>query len=178
MMVDQIDAVSQVIGIPPHVWLPSTLGRTAARAFDAQLSSFVNKYYLDKLIKNISAGDTAVANQAKWEPSTWPKEAKGVGLMEAPRGALGHWVIIKNGKIDNYQCVVPTTWNACPRDKNGKHGPYEASMIDTKVKIADKPLEVQKVIHSFDPCLACAAHVYNAEGEEVAVVRSDSYCKV
>lgn len=178
MMVDQIDAVSQVIGIPPHVWLPSTLGRTAARAFDAQLSSFVNKYYLDKLIKNISAGDTAVANQAKWEPSTWPKEAKGVGLMEAPRGALGHWVVIKNGKIDNYQCVVPTTWNACPRDKNGKHGPYEASMIDTKVKIADKPLEVQKVIHSFDPCLACAAHVYNAEGKEVAVVRSDSYCKV
>lgn len=178
MIVDQIDTVSKVLGLPAHAWMLSTVGRTAVRGLDAQLSAYVNKYFFEKLIKNIRAGDTAVANSAKWEPSSWPKEAKGVGLIEAPRGALGHWVVIKDTKIANYQCIVPTTWNACPRDKNGAQGAYEASMIDTKVKIADKPLEVLKVIHSFDPCLACATHLYNAEGKEIAVVRSDAYCKV
>ena len=178
MMVDQIDAVSKVLGLPPEAWMPSTVGRTAVRGLDAQLSAYLNKYYFEKLIKNIRAGDTAVANMAKWEPATWPKEARGVGLIEAPRGALGHWIIIKDGKTASYQTIVPTTWNACPRDGTGSHGAYEASMIDTKVKIADKPLEVLKVIHSFDPCLACATHLYNAEGKEVAVVHTDAYCKV
>ena len=178
MMVDQIDTVSKVLGLPPQAWMPSTVGRTAIRGLDAQLSAYVNKYYFEKLVKNIRAGDTTVANMAKWEPSSWPKEAKGVGLIEAPRGALGHWVVIKDAKVANYQCIVPTTWNACPRDSKNAHGAYEASMIDTKVKIVDKPLEVLKVIHSFDPCLACATHLYNAEGKELAVVHTDAYCKV
>jgi len=178
LMVEQIDAVSGVLGLSPEAWMLSTVGRTAVRGLDAQLAAYCNKYYFEKLIKNIRAGDTAVANMEKWEPSSWPKEAKGVGIIEAPRGALGHWVMIKDGKIANYQCIVPTTWNACPRDKNGVQGAYEASMIDTKVKIADKPLEVLKVIHSFDPCLACATHLYNAEGKEIAVVHTDAYCKV
>lgn len=177
MMVDQIDAVSKVLNVPPEKWLPSTVGRTAVRGLEAQVMAYVSKYYFEKLIANIRAGDTTVANMNKWEPNTWPKEGKGVGLHEAPRGALSHWVVIKDGKIANYQAVVPSTWNACPRDSKAGFGPYEASMMDTKVKIADKPLEILKVIHSFDPCLACATHLYNAEGKEIAVVHTDAYCK-
>ena len=111
----------------------------------------------------------------KFEPSSWPKEAKGVGLHEAPRGALGHWIHIKNGLTANYQAVVPSTWNACPRDSKAGYGAYEASMIDTKVKVADKPLEILKLIHSFDPCIACATHLYDKDGKEKAVVHSDPY---
>jgi hydrogenase large subunit len=86
-------------------------------------------------------------------------------------------VVIKNGKIANYQAIVPSTWNACPRDSKAGYGAYEAAMIDTKVKIADKPLEILKVIHSFDPCLACATHLYDAEGKEISVIHTDAYCK-
>ena len=171
MMVDQIDFVSKVLGVAPEKWLPTTLGRTAARALDAQANAYVAKYFQDKLLANIKSGDTIVANTEKWDPSTWPKEAKGVGLVEAPRGALSHWIVIKDGKVANYQAVVPSTWNAAPRDDAAGHGPYEASMIDTKVKIPDKPLEILRVIHSFDPCLACATHLYDTKGKEVAVVR-------
>ncbi|HWQ62453.1 MAG TPA: nickel-dependent hydrogenase large subunit, partial [Negativicutes bacterium] len=178
MVVDQIEAVSKVLGLPPEVWLPTMVGRTAVRGLEAQLNAYINKYYFDKLIKNIRAGDTAVANTAKWEPAAWPKEAKGVGLHEAPRGGLGHWVNIKDGKIANYQAIVPTTWNGCPRDSKAGHGPYEASMIATKVKVADKPLEILKVIHSFDPCIACATHLYDADGRAVGIVHTDPYFKV
>ncbi|MDR7867012.1 MAG: nickel-dependent hydrogenase large subunit [Sporomusaceae bacterium] len=175
MIVDQIDAVSAVLGLPPHVWMPTMLGRTACRGLEAQVSAYIGKYFMDKLVKNIRNGDTAVANTAKFDPAAWPKEAQGVGIHEAPRGALGHWVTIKNARIANYQAVVPSTWNACPRDDAAGHGPYEAALLATRVKVADKPLEILKVIHSFDPCLACATHLYNADGEEVAVVRTDQY---
>lgn len=175
MMVDQIDAVSKLLNLSPETWMLSTVGRTAVRGLEAQVMAYIAKYYFDKLVNNIKAGDTAVANMEKWEPSTWPKEARGVGLHEAPRGGLSHWVVIKDGKIENYQAVVPSTWNACPRDSKSGYGPYEASMMDTKVKIADKPLEILKVIHSFDPCLACATHLYDATGRELAVVHSDPY---
>ena len=175
MIVDQIDAVSKVLGAPAHVWMCTTVGRTACRGLEAQVMAYVNKYFFDKLIKNIRAGDTTTANMTKFEPSTWPKEAKGVGLHEAPRGALGHWIHIKDGLTANYQAVVPTTWNGCPRDSKAGYGAYEASMIDTKVKVADKPLEILKVIHSFDPCIACATHLYDAEGNEKSVVHSDPY---
>jgi len=178
MMVDQIDAVSKLLNLAPEQWMLSTVGRTAVRGLEAQVMAYIAKYYLEKLVNNIKAGDTAVANAEKWEPSTWPKEAKGVGLHEAPRGGLSHWVVIKDAKIANYQAVVPSTWNACPRDGQSGHGPYEASMMDTKVKIADKPLEILKVIHSFDPCLACATHLYDASGRELAVVHSDPYIKL
>lgn len=177
MIVDQIDTVSKVLNAPPEVWMLSTVGRTAVRGLDAQLSAYINKYFFEKLVKNIRSGDTMVANTAKWDPSTWPKEAKGVGLHDAPRGGLSHWVVIKDGKIANYQAIVPSTWNACPRDSKAGYGAYEAAMIDTKVKIADKPLEILKVIHSFDPCLACATHLYNAEGKEISVIQTDAYCK-
>ena len=178
MIVDQIDAVTKVLNVPVEAWLPSTVGRTAARALDAQLQAEISKYFFDKLVANIKSGDTRVVNNDKWDPSTWPKEAKGVGLYEAPRGALSHWVVIKDGKIANYQAVVPTTWNACPRDDKAGQGAYEKSMMDTPVKIADKPLEIVKAIRSFDPCMACSTHLFNAKGEKIRVVTTDPYAGV
>ncbi len=178
MIVDQIDAVTKVLGVPPETWLPSTVGRTAARALDAQLQAEISKFFFDKLVANIKSGDTRVVNNEKWDPSTWPKEAKGVGFYEAPRGALSHWVVIKDGKVANYQAVVPTTWNACPRDDAAGHGAYEMTMMDTPVKIADKPLEIVKAVRSFDPCMACSTHLFNAKGEKIRVVTTDPYAGV
>lgn len=178
IIVDQIDAVTNVLGVPVEAWLLSTVGRTAARALEAQLQAELSKYFFDKLVANIKSGDTRVVNNDKWDPSTWPKEAKGVGLYEAPRGALSHWVVIKDGKIANYQAVVPTTWNACPRDDKAGQGAYEKSMMDTPVKIADKPLEIVKAIRSFDPCMACSTHLFNAKGEKIRVVTTDPYAGV
>ena len=102
----------------------------------------------------------------KWDPSTWPAEAEGWGFHEAPRGALGHWIRIKDRKIENYQAVVPSTWNAGPRDAKGQTGPYEASLEGTPVADPEQPLELLRTIHSFDPCLACAVHVVDAKGQE------------
>ena len=178
MIVDQIDAVTKVLGVPVEAWLPSTVGRTAARALEAQLQAELGKYFFDKLVANIKSGDTRVVNNDKWDPSTWPKEAKGVGFYEAPRGALSHWVVIKDGKVANYQAVVPTTWNACPRDDQAGHGAFEMSMMDTPVKIADKPLEIVKAVRSFDPCMACSTHLFNAKGEKIRVVTTDPYAGV
>ena len=175
MMLDQVEAVSKVLGLAPEVWLPTMVGRTAARGLDCQLNAEINKFFFDKLIANIKSGDTKTANMEKWDPSTWPKEAKGVGLYEAPRGGLSHYITIKNGKTDNYQCIVPTTWNACPRDDKAGNGAYEMAMKDTAVKVADKPLEIVKVIRSFDPCMACATHMFNAKGEKISVITTDPY---
>ena len=169
MMLDQIAAVSGVLGVPAETWLPTMVGRTACRALDAQLAAEINKFFFDKLIANLKTGDTTTMNNEKWYPDTWAKECHGVGLYEAPRGGLSHWVVIKDGKVDNYQCVVPTTWNACPRDDKEGHGAFEAAMIDTHVADSNKPLEVARVVRSFDPCMACATHMYNAKGEEVSV---------
>ena len=170
MMLDQIAAVSGVLGVPAETWLPTMVGRTACRALDAQLAAEINKFFFDKLIANLKTGDTTTMNNEKWYPDTWAKECHGVGLYEAPRGGLSHWVVIKDGKVDNYQCVVPTTWNACPRDDKEGHGAFEASMIDTHVADSNKPLEIARVVRSFDPCMACATHMYNAKGEEISVV--------
>lgn len=177
MMVDQIDAVSKVLGVPAHVWLCSTVGRTAARGLDAQVAANLSQHFYNRLVENIKTGDTVVADTRKFDPNTWAKEAKGVGILDAPRGGLGHWCVIKDGRVDNYQCIVPTTWNACPKTIAGEHGAYEANMMDTKVKIADKPLEILKGIHSFDPCLACATHLYNKKGEKIVSVNTDALCK-
>ena len=175
MMLQQIDMVSKLLNVQPEVWMPTMVGRVATRGLDCQLSAEISKFFFDKLITNIKSGDTAVANMEKWEPSTWPKECKGVGVYEAPRGALSHWVNIKDGKISNYQCIVPTTWNACPRDDKAGHGAFEQSMIETHVQIPDKPLEIVKVVRSFDPCMACATHFYNAKGEKIQTVTTDPY---
>ena len=175
MMLTQIETVTKVLGVAPHVWMPTMLGRTACRCLDAQLAAEINKFFFDKLIANLKTGDPAVMNNEKWDPSTWATECMGVGLYEAPRGGLSHWICIKNGKTDNYQCIVPTTWNACPRDDQAGHGAYEQAMMTTHVADPTKPLEIPKVIRSFDPCLACATHMYNAKGEKINIISTDHY---
>ncbi|MBK1721028.1 nickel-dependent hydrogenase large subunit [Thiocystis violacea] len=149
----------------------STLGRTAARGLEGSWAAHKMRYFQDKLMANIKAGDSNTANIEKWDPKTWPKEAKGVGTTEAPRGALGHWIVIKAGKIDNYQAVVPTTWNGSPRDPAGNIGAFEAALLNTPVAKADEPLEILRTLHSFDPCLACSTHVMSPDGEEMARVK-------
>ena len=149
----------------------STLGRTAARGLECSWAAEKLQYFYGRLIDNIRAGDTSTANIERWEPATWPKDVKGVGFTEAPRGALGHWVHIKDTRIENYQAVVPTTWNAGPRDAEGNIGAYEAALLDTPVDNAEQPLEILRTIHSFDPCLACSTHVMSPEGEELVNVK-------
>ena len=144
----------------------STLGRVAARALEtAYLLNWMDKW-LEALAANMEKGDLRIHDGSKWDPSTWPAEAEGWGFHEAPRGALGHWIKIKDKKILNYQAVVPSTWNAGPRDAQGQTGPYEASLEGTPVADPEKPLELLRTIHSFDPCLACAVHVVDADGKE------------
>jgi hydrogenase large subunit len=155
----------------PVTALFSTLGRTAARGLECSWAAHALKGEYQKLVANIKAGDTATANQQAHDPHTWPKSCKGYGFVEAPRGALGHWIDIDNMAIKNYQCIVPTTWNASPRDAAGNIGAYEAALLDTPMVDPEKPLEILRTIHSFDPCLACATHVLDMDGKEVSSVK-------
>ncbi len=148
----------------PATALFSTLGRTAARGMETKLIAGWAKEFYGQLLANIKKGDLRTFTRDKWEPSTWPAEAKGVGLSEAPRGALAHWIVIKDGKIGNYQLVVPSTWNASPRDLKGQRSAYEAALVGTPVANPEQPLEILRTIHSFDPCIACAVHVYDEQG--------------
>ncbi|MCB1051802.1 MAG: nickel-dependent hydrogenase large subunit [Acidobacteria bacterium] len=152
----------------------STLGRTAARGLETRLVVQWMKGFYDELVANIKAGDTSTFTQERWEPSSWPQECEGVGMSEAPRGALAHWIRIKDRKIDNYQLVVPTTWNASPRDPQGQLSAYESALIGTPVANLDQPLELLRTIHSFDPCLACAVHLYDPAGNHVHQVRLEA----
>ena len=158
------------LGVPVAA-LFSTLGRTAARGLECQWAARKMRHFLDKLIANVKAGDSTTVNIQKWEPGTWAPDVKGAGFTEAPRGALGHWVHVKNGKIANYQCVVPTTWNGSPRDPEGNIGAFEASLLDTPMADPHQPLEVLRTIHSFDPCLACSTHVMSPDGQEMSSVK-------
>jgi len=167
---EQITMVLKTLDVPVTA-LFSTLGRTAARGLEASWAAHKMKYFFDQLMTNLKAGDFNTANVEKWEPSTWPAEARGVAPCEAPRGALAHWVKIKDTKIESYQCVVPTTWNAGPRDAKGQIGPYEAALLNTPMVNPAQPLEILRTIHSFDPCLACATHVMSPEGEELVSVK-------
>ncbi|MDH5288022.1 MAG: nickel-dependent hydrogenase large subunit [Betaproteobacteria bacterium] len=167
---EQVDSTLKALDVPITA-LFSTLGRTAARGLECALTARRMRYYHDQLVANIKAGDLATANVEKWEPSTWPAEAKGTAPVEAPRGALAHWVKIKGGRIDSYQAVVPTTWNAGPRDARNQIGAYEASLMNTPMAKPEQPLEILRTIHSFDPCLACATHVMSPEGEELVSVK-------
>jgi hydrogenase large subunit len=155
----------------PAAALFSTLGRTAARGLEAQLCVRWLAQEFDQLIANLKAGDSITADTSKWDPATWPKDCKGYGYTEAPRGALCHWIHIKDEKIENYQCVVPSTWNASPRDAKGQRGAYEEALLGTPMADPSKPLELLRTVHSFDPCLACASHVFGPEGELLAEVR-------
>ncbi|MDE2299548.1 MAG: nickel-dependent hydrogenase large subunit, partial [Burkholderiales bacterium] len=156
----------------PLTALFSTLGRTAARTIESKVYADQMTGWLDQLIANIKAGDSSVHNAALWEPSSWPREAKGVGFTEAPRGALCHYVVIKDGRIDNYQAVVPSTWNAGPRDAAQQPGPYEAALMDRHhLHDPKQPLEIQRTVHSFDPCIACAVHVVDPHGTELTRIQ-------
>lgn len=148
--------------------LQSTLGRIAARAVRAAVLSDLALKHWQLLVDNIGRGDTEIFVESKFPAG----EIQGVGFHEAPRGALSHWVVIRDGKIANYQAVVPTTWNAGPRDEQGQKGPYEASLMGNPVADAEKPLEVLRTIHSFDPCLACAIHTMDPGGRSIATVRT------
>jgi hydrogenase large subunit len=151
--------------------LPTTIGRTLARALESQYCSEMMLADWNALVANIRAGDVATANVDKWEPQTWPKEAKGVGLVAAPRGMLGHWIHIKDGRIESYQAVVPTTWNGSPRDPKGQIGAFEASLLGTPMTNPEQPLEILRTLHSFDPCLACSTHVMSDDGRELTRVQ-------
>ena len=163
-----LERVSSIAGVKvgPEV-LHSTPGRHLGRAIRATLLSDLAIKHWELLVDNIGRGDLAIFN-----PPTFPSGVqKGFGFHEAPRGALSHWVVIENGKIKNYQCVVPSTWNAGPRDSEGKPGPYEASLVGNPVADPEKPLEVIRTVHSFDPCIACAVHVLDPEGTEFSKIK-------
>ena len=152
----------------PLTALHSTLGRHLARAVRCAVLSELALKHWGLLVGNIGKGDVAI-----WNEPVFPKgEQRGFGFHEAPRGTLSHWVVIRDGKIVNYQCVVPSTWNAGPRDEKGQMGPYEASLMGNPVANAELPLEVVRTVHSFDPCLACAIHAHDPEGNEVARVKA------
>jgi hydrogenase large subunit len=163
---DVVNGALQQLGVPVTA-LFSTLGRTAARGLETRLVARWAKEFYAQLITNIKNGDTRTSDASRWSPDTWPAEARGVGMSEAPRGALAHWIVIRDQKIDNYQLVVPSTWNASPRDAQGKMSAYEASLIGTPVANTEQPLEILRTVHSFDPCIACAVHVHDEHGRSV-----------
>ncbi len=147
--------------------MQSTMGRHLARAIRAAMLADLGEKHWQLLVNNIAKGDTTIHN-----PPTFPSgEIMGVGTHEAPRGTLSHWVVVDNGKIKNYQAVVPSTWNASPRDSAGVSGPYEASLLRSPIADAEKPLEVLRTIHSFDPCMACACHTFDPGGKRIAEVK-------
>ena len=166
---DLTDMVLKKLGAPLEAVF-STLGRTAARAIETKVFADHMLTTYNDLIDTIKAGETKTFNGDNWEPHSWPSHAEGFGYMEAPRGALGHWIVIDKGKISNYQMVVPTTWNASPRDLKGLAGAYEMSLVGTPLAKPEWPLEILRTIHSFDPCMACAIHMVDADGNDLGEV--------
>ena len=165
LALSKVSAIAGVHATPDM--LHSTLGRHAARAIRAGMLSELADKHWQLLVNNIAKGDYAVHNQ----PIFGSHEIEGVGTHEAPRGTLSHWVVIKDQKIKNYQAVVPSTWNASPRDNKGASGPYEASLLRSPIADPERPLEVLRTIHSFDPCMACACHTFDPEGRRIAEVK-------
>ena len=161
-----VDFVLSTLGAPLSAVF-STLGRTAARAIETKVFGDKMMGWYNDLIAEIQNGNTRTFNDEKWEPNTWPAHAEGFGYMEAPRGALGHWIVIDNKKISNYQMVVPTTWNGSPRDHLGQASAYEMALVGTQLAVPDQPLEILRTIHSFDPCMACAIHLIDAAGKDL-----------
>jgi quinone-reactive Ni/Fe-hydrogenase large subunit len=158
----------------PITVLFSTVGRTAARAIETSLMSDAMMEWVDELAANAASGDLSTWTEFDFDKVS--VDTKGMGLAEAPRGSLGHWVKIKEGKVTNYQAVVPSTWNAGPRGPHGEVGAYEAAVIGTVVADPEQPLEIIRTVHSFDPCIACAVHVVDTKGKELAVYKVDPSC--
>jgi hydrogenase large subunit len=168
---EAVDGLLKKLNAPPTV-LFSTLGRIAARALESQLMVRRLETWVEELDSNLAHGKVTIFNPIRWDPSTWPSSATGYGWHEAPRGSLGHWVDISGRSIKNYQAVVPTTWNAGPRDAQGQRGAYEASLLNTPIADPARPLEILRTIHSFDPCIACAVHVIDATGRKYSLPKA------
>ncbi|MDR1727179.1 MAG: nickel-dependent hydrogenase large subunit [Acidobacteriota bacterium] len=160
-----VDGVLKQLGLPVEA-LFSTLGRTAARGLETKLVADWALRFHDALVENLKS-DSRMVEHGNWDKAQWPAEAQGFGLSEAPRGALAHFVKIAHGKVENYQMVVPTTWNGSPRDEKGNRSAFEASLVGTPVHDPKLPLELLRTVHSFDPCLACAVHLYDEKGSYV-----------
>lgn len=165
-----VDGALAKLGVD-HTALFSTLGRVAARGLETALLADRMGDWVDELADNMGRGELRIHDNDKWDPSTWPPSATGAGFHEAPRGALGHWVHIEYGKIKRYQCIVPSTWNAGPRDANEAPGPYEAALLGTPIADPEQPIEILRTVHSFDPCMACGVHVVDPAGGELARVK-------
>jgi hydrogenase large subunit len=158
-----VDGALAALKLPASA-LYSTMGRIAARALEAEIMVGQLAGWVAELDDNMSHGDVKIHDGKMWNPDNWPKSCQGFGFHEAPRGSLGHWVEIEDKKIANYQAVVPSTWNSGPRDANGQRGAYEAALKGTPVADPERPLEILRTVHSFDPCMACAVHVAEAKG--------------
>ncbi len=159
----------QDTGLPVEA-LFSTLGRTAARMLECKLSADYGIEAFNSLVETIKSGDKRTCTPYKIDKS---KEYKGRYIGSVPRGVLSHWVRIKNGVVENYQCVVPSTWNAGPRDSKGQKGAYEHALVGLKINDLTKPIEIIRIIHSFDPCIACAVHMIDASGNEIGQYKID-----
>ncbi|MFQ6372708.1 nickel-dependent hydrogenase large subunit [Shewanella sp. YIC-542] len=168
VVVDAVNGLLQRTGLPIEA-LFTTLGRTAARMLQTSIVAKESMKTFNALLTNMLSDESTYV-QPVIDPN---KEYRGVGMIEAPRGMLSHWIRIKGGLVENYQAVVPTTWNAGPVDANGKIGPYEASLVGLKLEDPTKPLEVIRIIHSFDPCMACAVHVMDYKGQSMGEFRVD-----
>lgn len=163
-----LERISSIAGVTVEAAaLHSTPGRHVARAVRTAVLADLALKHWQLLVDNIARGDLTIFNKP-----TFPKgEQRGFGFHEAPRGALSHWIVIRDGKIHNYQCVVPSTWNAGPRDSDDKPGPYEASLLGNPVADPERPLEVLRTIHSFDPCIACAVHMLDPSGSRLSTIK-------
>ncbi|MBV5297463.1 MAG: nickel-dependent hydrogenase large subunit [Rhodoferax sp.] len=166
---DHVDSALKDLNLPFSA-MYSTMGRILAQSIDTQVVADQLQVWFNQLTANVAGGDFRTHNAAKFEPSTWATSSKGVGFSEAPRGALGHWVNINAAKISNYQCIVPTTWNAAPRDSDGHGGPYEMALLKHTLAVPNQPLELLRTIHSFNPCMACAVHIMDPEQNETLKV--------
>jgi hydrogenase large subunit len=168
-----VDAALQKLGAP-LASLNSTMGRMVARAVESVYCARQYKAVFERFVDDIKTGQTATFNPTLWEPATWPAKAQGVGFVEAPRGTLSHWVNIENGKITNYQAIVPSTWNSSDKDPMGVAGPFAYSLAHSGTHpLVDPaaPLEPLRTVHSFDPCMSCAVHILDATGAQVTEVK-------
>jgi len=170
---ETVDFVLNELGAGPEV-LFSTLGRTAARCIETVVTAEKLNGWVDELAASIASGDYQIHATEMWDPDNWPAEAKGWGFTEAPRGSLGHWIHIKDKKIENYQAIVPSTWNCSPRDVMEQPGPYEAALVGTPIADETMPLEVLRTVHSFDPCMACGVHLLDVDGNEINQISLDA----
>ena len=161
-----VDGTLKKLDIPVQA-LFSTLGRTAARGLETIAVGDRIEAWMGELLANIKNGDTKT-----YEPWEMPESGEGYGLNDVPRGSLGHWIRIEDGKIGNYQYVVPSTWNLGPRDTKGVLGPVEEALIGTPVADPKQPLEILRTVHSFDPCIACAVHVIDPDSNEVYKIKA------